>query len=205
MEDRHDWAYNVSMADDTQESEPDVTTLLAQATDGDQDAANELLPRVYQQLRAIANHRMSSENPGHTLQATALVNEVFLRMFGNRQLPWQNRAHFYATAAEAMRRVLLDHAKAKHRKKRGGAAKKLPVNVAELAVAQDSEQILALDAALCRLEEQNPEAARVVRLRFYAGLSVDQTAAALEMSPRTVDRRWKFARAWLFGQLQESE
>ncbi|MGI9427208.1 MAG: ECF-type sigma factor [Bythopirellula sp.] len=182
-----------------------MTKLLVQATDGDQRAANELLPMVYQQLRAIANMRMESENPGHTLQATALVNEVFLRMFGNRKLPWQNRAHFYAPAAEAMRRVLLDHAKAKRRKKRGGSGKKMPLNVAELAGEQNSEQILALDAALCRLEEQNPAAAGVVRLRFYAGLSVDQTAAALDMSPRTVDRRWKFARAWLFDQLSESD
>ncbi len=193
------------MADDDRKLEPDVTALLSQATDGDEQAADELLPMVYRQLRAIANNRMASENPGHTLQATALVNEVFLRLFGNRKLAWQNRAHFYATASEAMRRVLLDHAKSKGRKKRGGTGKKMPLNVAELAADGDPEQILALDAALCRLEEQNPEAAGVVRLRFYAGLSVDQTAEALEMSPRTVDRRWKFARAWLFDQLSQPD
>lgn len=193
------------MADDDRKSEPDVTTLLSRATDGDEQAANELLPMVYRQLRAIANNRMSSENPGHTLQATALVNEVFLRLFGNRKLPWQNRAHFYATASEAMRRVLLDHARAKGREKRGGTGKKMPLNVAELAADGNAEQIVALDEALCRLEEQNPEAAGIVRLRFYAGLSVDQTAEALQMSPRTVDRRWKFARAWLFDQLSTSD
>jgi RNA polymerase sigma-70 factor (ECF subfamily) len=193
------------MADDDRKLEPDVTTLLSQATEGDEQAADELLPMVYRQLRAIAYNRMASENPGHTLQATALVNEVFLRLFGNRKLSWQNRAHFYATASEAMRRVLLDHAKSKGRKKRGGTGKKMPLNVAELAADENPERILALDAALCRLEEQNPEAAGVVRLRFYAGLSVDQTAEALEMSPRTVDRRWKFARAWLFDQLSEPD
>lgn len=193
------------MADDDQRIRPDVTTLLAQATDGNEHAANELLPLVYQQLRAIASNRMAGENPAHTLQATALVNEVFVRLFGDRKVPWQNRAHFYATAAQAMRRVLLDHAKAKGRKKRGGAGRRMPLNVAELASSEDPEQILALDAALCRLEEQNPEAASVVRLRFYAGLSVDETAEALEMSPRTIDRRWKFARAWLFEQLSEPD
>lgn len=179
----------------------DITLLLDKAADGDQNAANDLLPLVYQQLRAIAQLRMSGENAGHTLQATALVHEVFLRLVGDRKIPWQNQGHFYAAAAEAMRRVLLDHAKAKGRKKRGGDRTKMPLNVADLASEQNPEQILALDSALCRLEEQNPEAAQVVRLRFYAGLSVDQTAEALDMSPRTVDRRWKFARAWLYKSL----
>ena len=108
------------MPADHSQFEHDVTSLLSQATEGDQNAANELLPLVYQQLRAIAHNQMATENPGHTLQATALVNEVFLRMFGDRQIPWENRAHFYAAAAQAMRRVLLDHAKAKGRQKRGG-------------------------------------------------------------------------------------
>ena len=186
-------------------AEPDVEALLAQAADGDKDAAHALLPLVYQQLRAIAQQRMAGEDPGHTLQATALVHEVFLRLVGDRNIPWQNQAHFYGAAAEAMHRVLLDHAKAKGRQKRGGGRKRMPLSVADLAAEQDPEQILALDAALCRLEEQNAEAAQVVRLRFYAGLSVDQTAAALEMAPRTVDRRWKFARAWLFKALNEQD
>ena len=202
MEARHARVYNVPMAasDDVQ-SESDITTLLARATKGTSTAAHELLPLVYQQLRAIARRRMAAENPGHTLQATALVHEVFLRLIGDRKIPWQSRAHFYAAAGEAMRRVLLDHAKAKGRQKRGGGRKKMPLNVADLAAEQDPEQIVALDSALCRLEAQNPEAVQVVRLRFYAGLSVDQTADALQMSPRTVDRRWKFARAWLYQAL----
>lgn len=184
--------------------DPNVTTLLEQMSQGSQDAANALLPLVYDQLRAIAQIRMATENPGHTLQATGLVHEVFLRLVGDRQLPWQNRAHFYAASAQAMRRVLLDHAKAKGRQKRGAGLQKMPLNVADLAAAQNPEEILALDDALRRLEEQNPEAAQVVQLRFYAGLSVDQTAEVMDLSPRTVDRRWKFARAWLFKSLEQS-
>ena len=186
-------------------NEPDITTLLEQAAAGNRDAANQLMPLVYQRLHSIAQVRMASENPGHTLQATALVHEVFLKLIGDRDVPWQNQAHFYAAAAQSMRRILLDHARTKGREKRGGGRKKMPLNVADLASDENSDQILALDAALCRLEEQNPEAASVVRLRFYAGLSVDQTAAALDMSPRTVDRRWKFARAWLFKSLEDDE
>ena len=182
---------------------PNITTLLEKMAAGESDAANELLPMVYDQLRSIARVRMRSESPGHTLQATALVHEVFMRLIGERKVPWQNRAHFYSTAAEAMRRTLIDHAKAKRRQKRGGAVKKVPLNVADLAHQDDPENILALDDAIRRLEEQNPEAAKIVQLRFYAGLSIDDTAAAMELSPRTVDRRWKFARAWLFKELDQ--
>ena len=128
-----------------------------------------------------------------------------LRLIGPRQIPWQNQAHFYAAAAEAMRRILLDHARSRGREKRGGDRKALPLNVVDLADPGNSEQILALEDALCRLEQQEPEAAQVVSLRFYAGLSVDQTAEALSLSPRTVDRRWQFARAWLFRELADSD
>lgn len=183
-------------------SEPDVTALLERVVEGDAEATNELLPLVYERLRAIARARMASENAGHTLQATALVHEVFMKLIGERRVPWRNQAHFYAAAADGMRRLLLDHARTKYRKKRGGNARQAPINVADLASRENPEQILALDAALCRLEEQNPETARIVRLRFYAGLSVDETAAAMELSPRTIDRRWKFARAWLFNEIE---
>lgn len=178
-----------------------VSRLLDEAAGGDQRAAEELLPLVYAKLRSLAQHRMASENPGHTLQATALVHEAFIRLVGPREVPWQSEAHFYQAAAEAIRRILIDHARSKGRQKRGGDAKKMPLNVADLAAEENSEQILALDEALCRLEEQDAEAASIVRLRFFAGLSVDQTAKSLELSPRTVDRRWKFARAWLFREL----
>ncbi|MEZ6102106.1 MAG: sigma-70 family RNA polymerase sigma factor [Pirellulaceae bacterium] len=181
---------------------PDITTLLERISAGDADAAHSLLPLVYDHLRTIARGRMSNENAGHTLEATALVHELYLKLVGERQILWQNRAHFYLAAAEGMRRLLIDHARTKRRKKRGGSAIRKPLNVLDLAVQEDSEQILALEEAICRLELQNPEAARVVQLRFFAGLSVDETAAAMDLSPRTVDRRWKFARAWLFKELE---
>jgi RNA polymerase sigma factor (TIGR02999 family) len=177
----------------------------APAAEDERRGADELLQLVYEQLRIIARQRMSAENVGHTLEATALVHEVYLRLAANRRLDWQNPAHFYAAAAEAMRRILVDHARSKHRQKRGGERQKLILNVLDLAVSQNHDEILALDAALCRLEEQNPEAAKIVQLRFYAGLSVDQTAEALALSPRTVDRRWKFARAWLYKALAQDD
>lgn len=161
----------------------------------------ELVGEVYDQLRAIARQRMAGERADHTLQATALVHEAFCRLSQNRQIPFQNPGHFYVAAAEAMRRVLLDHAKSKGRKKRGGDHKRAPINVVDLADCGESEDILALDEALCRLEQSDPQAAAVVRLRFFAGLSIDETAETLGVSARTVDRRWKFARAWLFREL----
>ena len=170
---------------------------------GDASAADDLLPLVYQQLRALAASQMATERPGHTLQATALVHEAFMRLAGPREISWQNQAHFYAAAAEAMRRILVDHARRKKRKKRGGSRQRLMLNVLDLAASDNSEEILALDEALHRLETQEPDAANVVRLRFFAGLSVDQTAEALGLSPRTVDRRWKFARAWLYRELDD--
>ena len=178
-----------------------VTELLVQAAAGDEAAIGDLLPLVYSQLQAVAQKRMALERPGHTLQATALVHEAYLKLVGPRKIPWQNQGHFYSAAAEAMRQILFDHAKSRRRQKRGGDRSCVPLNVLDLADVGDSEQIVALDEALCRLEQQEPEAANVVRLRFYAGCSVDQTAEALCLSPRSVDRRWKFARAWLFREL----
>ena len=156
----------------------------------------ELVGAVYDQLRAIAQQRMNAENAGHTLQATALVHEAFVRLGEGRRVPFKNRAHFFAAAAEAMRRILIDHARAK------GAAKRRPpggelLSVVDLAEQPDPDQILALDHALGRLEVAEPEVAAVVRLRFFAGLSGDETAEALGISPRQVDRLWAYARAWL--------
>ncbi len=181
----------------------DVTRLLGEAVDGNASAADQLLPLVYDQLRAVAQQRMAGERVGHTLQATALVHEAFLRLIGPRQIPWESQAHFYAAAAESMRRILVDHARARKRDKRGGKQQHVALNVLDLAQAENPDEILALDEAFRRLEQREPEAAEVVRLRFFAGLSVDQTAEALGSSPRTIDRRWKFARAWLFRELQQ--
>jgi RNA polymerase sigma factor (TIGR02999 family) len=152
---------------------------------------------------------MATERSNHTLSATALVHEAYLKLIGPRDVPWDGRGHFYAAAAEAMRRILLDHAKGRARLKRGGAVGKngtaRPIeDLADLACG-DSEQIVKFDEAFHRLEAESPDGAAVARLRFYAGLSVEQTAAALGLSTSTVDRRWAFARAWLFRRLHEAE
>lgn len=165
-------------------------------------AAQELLPLIYTQLRAIANQRMAQERRDHTLQATALVHEAYLRLIGDEQMNWKGRAHFFAAAGEAMRRILIEHARAKGRLKRGGDAqgrrpKRQPLSVVDLATESDPDEILMLDEALCRLEKDDPDAAQIVRLRFFAGLSMDETAEALGVSPSTVDREWAYARARL--------
>jgi len=169
--------------------------------DGDPSAAGKLLPLVYDELRKLAQHRMESERADHTLQATALVHEAYARLVNNGELEWANRAHFFHAAAEAMRRILIEYSRARSGPKRGGQRKKLPVNVADLAVEADPAQILALEEAISRLEEQDVDAARVVRLRFYAGLSVAEVAEVTETSPRTVKRDWAFARAFLLKAL----
>ena len=181
---------------------PDVTQLMWRAADRDAHAAAELLPLVYEQLRELARHRMAQERGDHTLEATALVHEAYVRLVGPRgpggdELPWANRAHFFSAAAEAMRRILIDHARARAGPKRGGGRKKLPLDVLDLAADADPTEILALDEAVSRLEQQSPSVAAVVRLRFFAGLSVAETAEALGVSTRTVEREWTYGRAWL--------
>jgi RNA polymerase sigma factor (TIGR02999 family) len=163
--------------------------------------AQTLLPEVYAQLRELARVRMAQESVGHTLQATALVHEVYLRL---GHLRFGSRSHFFHTAAEAMRRILIEHARSRKSAKRGGGVRPLPLNVLDLAAVPDSDQILAFDEAISRLEQQTPVAASVVRLRFFAGLSVDETAEALGISARTVDREWAYARASLYRMLGES-
>ncbi|MCA9196739.1 MAG: sigma-70 family RNA polymerase sigma factor [Planctomycetales bacterium] len=196
-----------SGADDshsTDNAQEQISKILTDASP-DTHKAEQLLPIVYDQLRAIAKRRLQAERTDHTLQATALVHEAYCRLVGDRKIPWGGPGHFYAAAAEAMRRILLDHAKSRKRQKRGGERKKVPLNVVDLAACDNYEEIVALDDAYRRLEQQNPEAAAVVKLRFYGGLSVKEVADALDLSPRTVDRRWMFARAWLFKAMQESE
>lgn len=167
--------------------------------------AGPLLDAVYDQLRAIAQQRMNTECAGHTLEATALVHEAFLRIGRDRKVPFENRAHFFAAAAEAMRRILIDHARAKGAAKRTAPRDARLGSVLNLAERPDPEQIRALDRALERLEGSEPEVAEVVRLRFFAGLSVDDTAEALGISPRQVDRLWAYARAYLSRELLSAE
>jgi RNA polymerase sigma factor (TIGR02999 family) len=136
-----------------------------------------------------------------TLQATALVHEAYLRLVGDRDVEWANRAHFFAAAAQAMRRILIEHARAKRGPRRGGDRRRLPTDVLDLAMADDPEEILAFDEAISRLENEDADAARVVQLRFFAGLSIDETASAMGVSASTVKREWAFARAYLFRTL----
>ncbi len=179
-----------------------VTHLLSSLAAGDRQASEQLLPVVYDQLRRAAQQRMAQERTSHTLSATALVHEAYMRLVGDDDPKWDGRAHFYAAAAEAMRRILIEHARSRNRVKRGGDRQRIPLNVLDLAADQDPEQIMSLDAAIERLANEDPRLAEIVRLRFYAGLSVEQTAAALAISDRTVKRDWAFARAWLHRELE---
>ncbi len=180
-----------------------LTQLLRQAAEGQSQAAGRALPLVYEQLRAIARQRMSLERAGHTLQATELVHEVHQRVMGAADIRWADRAHFYHVAAEAMRRLLIEHARKRGRVKRGGERQRVPLSILDLAAAQDEDQIVALDDALRRLEGVDGDAAEVVRLRFYAGLTLEQTAEVMDRSPRTIKRDWAFARAWLHQALHD--
>jgi len=183
------------------DGQPDVTLLMNAAADGDGDAARQLLPLVYEQLRRAAQQRMDAERDNHTLSATALVHEAYLKLAGPREVSWARRGHFYAAAAEAMRRLLIDHARAKAAGVRGGPeARRAAINLASLpdpGSDVESSGFLILHEAIVRLEGVDPKAAEVVRLRYFAGLSIDQTALALGVSPPTVKRTWAFARGWL--------
>jgi len=181
-----------------------ITRLLYDLEQGKPQSADALLPLVYEQLRELARHRMAEERVGHTLQATALVHEAFMRLVGDaRSVGWAGRAHFFHAAAEAMRRILIEHARGKGRIKRGGGVerRRVPLSVIELAEQHEPGDILDLDEAICRLEQMDPDVAAVVRLRFYAGLSIEETAAAMGISAQSVKRDWSYARAWLFHQL----
>ncbi len=182
-------------------SEPPTVTILLNDDGGVAERERELLPLVYDQLRAAAQRCLQQERRAHTLQATALVHEAYLKLVGPRELPWRNRAHFYAAAAEAMRRILVDHARARSAAIRGGPdARRAAINLAalpDLASPAESAGFLILDEAIARLESVDAEAASVVRLRYFAGLSIEQTAGALGLSAPTIKRSWAFARAWL--------
>jgi len=186
--------------------EPDraeVTRILDALGQGEPKAARDLLPLVYAELRRLAARNLAGRAPGQTLQATALVHEAYLRLVGaGDDRPWDNRGHFYAAAAEAMRRILLDRARAKKRKKRGGGRRRQELDSnALLDPNAPADDLLDLDQALTQLTSVDAEAAALVKLRFYAGLSMDESARALGISVRTAERDWTFARTWLFGRL----
>ena len=182
----------------------DVTALLIEWRAGDNGAVEKLLPLVHGELRRIAKRHMASERPDHVLQATALVNEVYIRLIDIRRVQWQDRAHFFAMAARLMRRVLVDFARARNNQKRGGALHRVTFDQ-DLAVASDTpDNLIAIDDALQALAGQYERKAQVVELRFFGGLSVEETAEVLKISPETVMRDWKFAKNWLLRELSRN-
>ena len=186
-------------------SQHEVTRLLIRLTDGDGDVLGELLPLVYDELRRLAAGYLRRERPGHTLQPTALVHEAYLRMVDQSQVRWQNRAHFLGVAAQMMRRILVDHARGQRAEKRGGEIQKLSLDENIDVSGERAADLVALDEALERLAEFDPQKARVVELRFFGGLSVEETAEVLGVSAPTVKRQWRMAKAWLYGQVSNKE
>ena len=178
----------------------DVSALLLAWSDGDPRALAALTPIVYDELRRLARHYMKGERAGHSLQTTALVNEAYLRLVGYRRMRWQNRAHFMAVSAQAMRRILVDHARRRN-VKRGAGAEHVSLDEAAVMGADRTSDFVSLDDALNALAEQAPRKAQVVELRFFGGLSVDETAEVLHVSPVTVMREWRTAKAWLYREL----
>jgi len=182
----------------------DVTTLLLEWNGGNRAALDALLPLVYRELRQMARRYLLSENRGHTLEPTALVHEVYLRLVDQNRVNWQNRAQFFGVSAQIIRRLLVDHARARNRLKRGGAELKVTwtenFNVPNVP-DQNSVNLVVLDDALNRLTELDPQQGRIVELRFFGGLSIEESAAALDISPATVKRDWAMARAWLFREM----
>jgi RNA polymerase sigma factor (TIGR02999 family) len=180
----------------------DVTRLLEEWAHGDPEALAALVPAVYEELHRRAESHLRRERRDHTLQATALIHEAFLRLVDQRQVRWQSRVHFYAIAAELMRRILIDHARARQAAKRGRGLRKVSLDQAAGLPEQTDSDLVALDEALQRLAALDPRAARVVELRFFGGLSVEETAEVLGVSPRTIKREWRTARAWLHRELR---
>ena len=182
-----------------------VTQMLRAAGDGDPKAAADLLPLVYSELRTLARARMAKTPPGNTLQPTALVHEAYLRLIGSDEVSFTSRGHFFGAAAQAMRQILVEQARRKGRKKHGGDRKRLDVADIEPAIETPSEDLLALDESLTRLEQANPRKGKIVMLRYFAGLTDEETAAALGVSVRTVRGDWRFIRVFLFDQLSKPD
>jgi RNA polymerase sigma-70 factor (ECF subfamily) len=166
---------------------------------------SDMVPQVYAQLRELARQKMAQERDDHTLQTTALVHEAYLRLFGSGRVKFQSRQHFFRAAAEAMRRILVEHARGRGRVKRGGRRERVPLDLADAASEMSGHDLLALDDLIDQLSRHSPDGAAIVRLRFYVGLSLDETAEALGVNPRTVDREWKYAKAWLYRRWKAAE
>jgi RNA polymerase sigma factor (TIGR02999 family) len=185
----------------TKPSPHEVTQLLQAWSDGNQEALDKLVPLVYEELHRLARHYMRDERPGHTLQTTGLVNEAYMRLVDWKNVRWQNRAHFFGVAAQMMRRILVDFARARQYAKRGGEARQVSLAEAAVVSAERGEDLIALDDALENLTAIDARKGRIVELRFFGGLSVEETAEVLKISPRTVMREWSLAQAWLYREL----
>jgi RNA polymerase sigma-70 factor (ECF subfamily) len=179
-----------------------ISQLLESVRKGDAEAAFTLMPLLYSELHRLAMHYMRSERPGHTLQATALVNEAYLKLIDQREANWESRSHFIAVAAQVMRNVLIDHARGRQRVKRGGLQQKVPLEDVVLISEEQTDDLIALDTAMKRLEQIDARQSRIVELRYFGGLTVEQTAEVLGISPKTVKRDWAVARAWLHRELR---
>jgi RNA polymerase sigma factor (TIGR02999 family) len=180
---------------------PEVTRLLIDWSNGRREARERLLPIVYEELRRMAQRQMRQERTGHTLQATALVHEAYLKLVDQRRVSWRNRAHFFGVAAKMMRRILVDHARSHATEKRGGDWERLSLDEAPLIAVDAVVDLVGLDGALDRLAVLDEQQAKVVELRYFGGLTIDETAEVLHISPATVSREWTVAKAWLFGEL----
>ena len=183
----------------------EVTQLLGDWSGGDEAALEKLFPLVQPQLHRLAHHYMSRERAGHTLQTTAILDEAYLRLVDNTKPIWQGRTHFIAAAAQLMRRIMVDHARQRHSLKRGGGALKVTLDEAALVTETRSEELLALDEALENLAAQDPRKSQIVELRYFGGLTVEETAEFLKLSQRTVEREWTMAKAWLYRALSGEE
>ena len=183
----------------------DVTRILNAIEQGDAKAADELLPLVYEELRLLAAQKMSQERPGQTLQATALVHEAYIRLVGSQNQDWSGRTHFFTATAEAMRRILIENARRKQRLKRGGGQRRVDLDDVELPVETPSDDLIALDRALAELATKDKIEADLVKLRYFVGLTLEQSASILDLSERTATRYWAHARAWLHRQITSTE
>jgi RNA polymerase sigma-70 factor (ECF subfamily) len=186
-----------------QPSPADVTSLLNELAAGDQEAAAKLVPLVYEELHRLATSRLRHERPDHTLQATALVHEAYMKLVAQRDAKWQNRTQFFAVASQVMRRILVDYARGQHRIRRGGKQQKVSLDDVLLVSPDRTEEVLAVNESLLRLEKFDFRQGRIVELRYFGGLTVDEAAEVLGVSSKTVMREWKIARAWLYGDLKE--
>ena len=189
----------------TRPAPEEVSQLLQDWSNGDQAALDKVMPIVYQELHRLAHHYMRKERAGHTLQTTALVNEAYLRLADYKKMRWQSRSHFFAVAAQVMRRILVEQARNKNFAKRGGGAQRISLDETAIVSAGRSAEVIAVDEALTDLESWDPRKGKIVELRFFGGLSIEETAEVLRVSPTTVQREWRSAKAWLHRAISEGD